>query len=139
MKKPFRNKVANAALRLAPGAFILNSGLGKINMPEEQAQWLRDAAATGVPPVKKLEAKKFGKLLAYGEVAVGAALLTPFVPARIAGLALGVFSAGLVANYFANPEMTEDDGVRPSQSGTPLAKDTWLASIAAALIVRGDK
>lgn len=43
-------------------------------------------------------------------------------------------SAGMLSMYFRNDAMTQDDGVRPSQDGTPLAKDLWLAAIAAALI-----
>jgi hypothetical protein len=35
--------------------------------------------------------------------------------------------------------MTEGDGVRPTQEGTAIAKDTWLLAIAAALLVAGGK
>ena len=36
--------------------------------------------------------------------------------------------------YFGNDENTEDDGIRPSQKGLPLAKDSWLVAIGAALM-----
>jgi uncharacterized protein HemX len=33
--------------------------------------------------------------------------------------------------------MTEEDGIRPSQAGTALAKDSWMLAIAAALVIGG--
>lgn len=123
--------------RTVPGLFILNSGINKINLPKEQAEYLQAAAAKGIPPIAKLDPEQFGKFLSYGEMAVGALLVLPFVPNRIAGAALGAFSAGLLAAYFRTPGLTEDDGVRPTAEGTPIAKDSWLAAIAAALLVRG--
>ena len=36
--------------------------------------------------------------------------------------------------------MTKDDGIRPSEDGTAVAKDTWLAAIGLALMfTTGDK
>ncbi|WP_369821450.1 hypothetical protein [Kocuria sp. CNJ-770] len=70
--------------------------------------------------------------MAYSEMGIGAALLTPFVNKRLAGLALGAFSAGLLAMYFRNPDMTQEDGIRPTEAGTGLSKDAFLAAIAAA-------
>lgn len=130
-------KLSTALLRAVPGAFILNSGIGKLGIDEESAKGLQQMAANGVPVVEKLSADQFGKFLCYGEIAVGAALLLPFVPTRVAGAALTTFSAGLVANYFSIDSMTEDDGIRPSQDGIPVAKDTWLAAIGLALLLSG--
>ena len=55
------------------------------------------------------------------------------------GLATGIAnvfsrSAGLLAMYFRNPDMTESDGIRPSQEGMSLAKDAFMAAIAGALV-----
>ena len=99
------------------------------------AAGLQQFAATGVPQFEEWDADTFGKFVAYSEIGIGAALLTPFVNKRLAGLALGAFSAGLLAMYFRNPEMTQEDGVRPSEAGTGLSKDAFLAAIAAALVV----
>ncbi|WP_309131221.1 hypothetical protein [Brevibacterium sp.] len=130
-------KLNTAVLRAVPGAFILNSGIGKLGMDEETAKGLQETAASGVPFVKKMTPAQFGKFLSYGEIAVGAALLCPFVPTRMAGAALTTFASGLVANYFAIDSMTEDDGIRPSQEGIPLAKDTWLVAIGTSLMLSG--
>ncbi|MGO1460184.1 MAG: hypothetical protein ACTHWJ_09220 [Flaviflexus sp.] len=129
--------LSNAILRAVPGVFILNSGLNKIGMDDETAENLQNMAKVGVPATGNMTPSQFGKFLSYGETAVGAALLLPFVPTRIAGAALTVFSAGLVANYFALPGMTQEDGIRPSEQGTALAKDSWLLAIGAALTLRG--
>lgn len=130
---------SSAVLRSIPGAFILNAGIEKLSLDEESASGLQQMAATGIPAVKNLSPKQFGKAVAWGEIAVGGALLTPVVSNRIAGFALGAFSAGMLSMYFRNDDMTQDDGVRPSQDGTPLAKDLWLAAIAVALIDSGRK
>ena len=126
--------LSNAILRGVTGAFVLNSGLSKRGMPTEAAQGLQGFAATGVPAVAKMSPDAFGKSVAYSEVGIGAALLTPVVPKKVAGAALGVFSAGLLSMYFRNPAMTESDGIRPSQDGMSLAKDAFMAAIAGALI-----
>ncbi|MCF2570831.1 hypothetical protein [Brevibacterium sp. UCMA 11754] len=133
-------RLDTALLRAVPGAFILNSGIGKLGLDEESAAGLQQMAANGVPFVEEMTPAQFGKFLSYGEIAVGAALLLPFVPTRIAGAALTTFSAGLVANYFSIDSMTQDDGIRPSEDGIPVAKDTWLAAIGLALMfTTGDK
>lgn len=47
---------------------------------------------------------------------------------------LGAFSSGLLSMYFGEESNTEKDGIRPSQSGLSLAKDSWLFAIAGALL-----
>ena len=130
---------ASAALRVPTGLFILNSGLGKFQADKETAEGLQGMAATGLPFVKEFDAENFAKLLATAETGLGTALLLPFIPNRLAGLGLAAFGAGLLSMYFGNDDMTEDDGIRPSQSGTPLAKDSWLVAIGAALAALPNK
>ena len=122
-------------LRLTTGAFILNSGIEKQHLDPGTAAYLQGMAAKAIPQVAQLEPEKFGKYLSYAEMGVGAALLAPFVPARLAGLALGSFSGGTILMYFRTPEMTASDGIRPSQEGTPVAKDIWMVGIALALLL----
>ena len=129
--------LSTAILRAVPGAFILNSGIGKLGMPAEMAAGLQGMAAQGVPPLAKLTPEQFAKFLSYGEIAVGASLLLPFVPTKLAGLALAGFSGSMVSMYLRTSGMTQDDGVRPTQDGTAVAKDTWLLAIAAALVLSG--
>lgn len=127
--------LSTAILRAVPGAFILNSGIGKLGMDAGTAAHMQGMAAQGVPPLSKLTPEQFAKFLSYGEIAVGAALLLPFVPTKVAGLGLAAFSGSMVSMYLRTPGMTEADGVRPSQDGTAVAKDSWLLAIAAALVL----
>ncbi|CAB0658648.1 hypothetical protein CIP107566_01692 [Corynebacterium diphtheriae] len=53
---------------------------------------------------------------------------------RVAGLMLGAFSSGLLSMYFGEESNAEKDGICSSQSGLPLAKDSWLFAIAGALL-----
>lgn len=126
--------ISNAALRLVSGAFILNTGIGKLSLPPEHAAGLQASAQRVVPQVSTWTPEQFGSRLAYSEIAVGAVVLAPFVSSRLAGLVLGAFSGGLVATYLKSPGMTEADGIRPTAAGTAMAKDFWLAGIAVALI-----
>jgi len=126
--------IGNAALRLVTGAYILNSGIGKRNLDAEHAAMLQGAAAHAIPPVGSLEPVQFGKYLSYLEIGVGSILLIPFIPSRVAGLALGAFSGGLVATYLKSPGMTEADGIRPTTAGSGMAKDFWMVGIAVALV-----
>ena len=125
-------------LRLTTGAFILNSGLGKLGADEGTAQFLHGAAASTYPSVfKDMEPKKFARVLALSEIGLGAALLAPMVPATMAGAALTGFGGSLIGMYLKTPSMTLDDGVRPSQEGTAVAKDVWLVGAGLTLLSQG--
>ncbi|WP_394941745.1 hypothetical protein [Psychromicrobium sp. YIM B11713] len=132
-------RLSHLALRLASGAFILNSGVGKLNLDAEHAGQLQKLALNAFPQLADLEAEKFGKLLSYSEVGLGASLLTPFLPSRLVGLALTAFAGSMVYLYLKTPGMTEADGIRPTQQGTALAKDIWLLAIGLALLLDGKK
>ena len=125
-------------LRVTTGAFILNAGIGKLSADEGTAQFLHAAAASTYPSLfKDMEPKKFARLLAISEIGVGAALLAPMVPATVAGAALTGFGGSLIGMYLKTPSMTLDDGVRPSQEGTAVAKDVWLVGAGLTLIAQG--
>lgn len=126
--------ISNAALRLVSGAFILNAGVGKRQLGPDNAAGLQAAAAQAIPQVADLSPERFGKYLSYSEIGLGSLILAPFIPSRLAGLALAGFSGALLATYLKSPGMTEADGIRPTQAGTAMAKDFWLAGIAVALI-----
>lgn len=131
--------IGNAALRLVTGAYILNSGVGKLGMAPEHSSGLQDMASQVIPQVAQIDSDQFGKYLGYGEIALGSALLVPIVPTRLAGLGLGAFSAGLIFTYLRTPGMTLSDGFRPSEGGVAMAKDIWLAGIAVALVFHRKK
>lgn len=113
-------------LRAVTGAFILNSGLNKLGADQEAAEGMHGMAAGAYPFLSGMDPKSFAEVLAYGEIALGAALLAPMVPSAVAGTALAGFGAGLVGMYLRTPGMTREDGIRPTEAGTGLAKDVWL-------------
>jgi uncharacterized membrane protein YphA (DoxX/SURF4 family) len=121
--------------RLAAGAFIVNAGLSKWSADEEAAARLHSTAARVYPFVEKLKPRDFARLLAAGEIALGSALLLPVVPAAAAGAALTAFSAGLLGVYSRTEGMRLEDGIRPSQQGTAMAKDIWMLGIGLGLFV----
>ena len=98
-------KFSNAALRLTAGALILDAGVKKLTADEGTYAFLQQMAATGGPAVAKLDAATFGKLISGAETALGATLLVPFIPSRLAGAGLTAFAANLMTMYFRNPNM----------------------------------
>jgi hypothetical protein len=125
-------------LRVATGAFILNSGISKLGADEGTAQFLHGAAAATYPALfKDMEATKFARMLALSEIGVGGVVLAPMVPATVAGAALTGFGASLIGMDLKTPSMTLDDGIRPSQEGTAIAKDVWLVGAGLTLLTQG--
>ena len=123
------------APRIATGAFILNSGLGKRNADEGTAAGLHGFAASTYPFLKDVPPATFAKTLATTEIVIGAALLTPFVPTFVAGAALTGFSAGLLGLYLRTPGMTKPGkSVAPTQEGLPISKDVWMLGIGLGLL-----
>jgi hypothetical protein len=121
--------------RLATGAYILNSGITKLNPHPEQAAGLHGMAATAYPMVKELEPPQFTRLLAAGEITVGSLLLAPFVRSSVAGAALAGFSGGLVGLYWRTPGMRKPGSIWPSDQGIALAKDSWMFGIGLGLML----
>jgi hypothetical protein len=70
-------------------------------------------------------------------MALGAALLLPFVSPVVAGAALTAFGAGLVNLYLKTPGLTEEGSIRPSQDGIGIAKDVWLVGVGSTLLIDG--
>jgi hypothetical protein len=128
-----RWNIAHLPLRVAAGAFILNAGVQKWSANEQTAAGVHGMATGTYPFLKQIEAAKFLKLLAGAEIGLGAALLLPIVPAVVAGAGLVGFAGGLLGLYLRTPGMHQ--GLRPTQQGTPIAKDVWLLGIGAALVL----
>lgn len=121
--------------RLATGAFILNSGLHKRQADEATAAGVHGMAAGSYPFLGGLEPKAFTKMLSTGEIALGSALLLPFVPTAVAGLGLMAFSGGLVGLYLRTPGLREPGSLRPTQQGIGIAKDVWMLAIGASFVM----
>jgi len=123
--------------RIAAGAFILNSGVGKWSADDETAAQLHGFAAGTYPFLSKLKPKDFVRLLSVSEIALGAALLLPVVPAAVAGAGLTAFSGGLLGLYARTPGMRKDGTPFPTQQGIAIAKDVWMLGIGVGLVIDG--
>jgi len=130
-------KLSHVPLRLATGAFILNSALGKRELDPEGAAGLQAMAANATPLVNRVSPATFGKAVSTGEMALGAALLAPFVPPVLAGAALTAFSGGLLAMYLKTPGLHEEGSIKPTQAGIAIAKDVWLLGAGLSLLIDG--
>lgn len=91
--------------------------------------------SNGVPAVKEMTASQFRSFLSGSQIALGAALLTPFIPGWVAGAGLAGFSSALLAMYAKTPGMTKEDGVRPTEDGVSIAKDVVMLGTGITLVL----
>jgi hypothetical protein len=120
---------------MATGAFILNSGISKLRADEAAAAQMHGFAAGTYPFLNKLKPTDFVRLLAATEITLGTALLIPVVPAALAGAGLAAFSSGLLGLYVRTPGMRKAGTPLPTEQGTALAKDVWMAGIGLGLVI----
>jgi hypothetical protein len=127
----------NLPTRLATGAYIAHTGWEKWHGDEDRAAGVHGMAAGAFPVFSSVKSTDFLKALSVGELALGAALLTPFVPTALAGAALTGFAGGLVAMYLRTPALHRPGSVWPSQQGVGVSKDVWLLAIGLGLLADG--
>lgn len=121
--------------RAATGAYIAHSGWEKWNAGEEQAQGLHGMASGAYPFLRQVPPPTFVKALAAAEMAVGAALLVPVVPNKIAGGLLSGFAGGLLGLYARTPGLRQPGSVWPTPEGIGISKDVWMLGIGLGLLV----
>jgi hypothetical protein len=128
-------RASHIPLRVATGAYILNSGLQKRTLEGEAAAGIHGMAVGAIPQVRQMEPQRFANLLSKAEIALGSALLFPAVPSALAGVGLAGFGAGLTRLYWKTPGMHEPGDPRPTQQGIGLAKDVWLLGAGLTLLL----
>jgi hypothetical protein len=128
-------KFRHLPTRFSAGSYILNSGLSKMSADHEKAKHLHAAASGAYPMFEDVDPGTFTKALGAAEVTLGAALLTPLVPSRLAGLGLATFAGGLLGLYMKTPGMRQQGSIRPTDDGLALAKDVWLLGMAMTLVM----
>ena len=121
--------------RIATGAFILNSGIGKLSADDATAAQLHGFAVGTYPFLGKVKPGDFVKVLAATEIALGAALLIPVIPAAVAGAGLAAFAGSMLGLYVRTPGMRKPGSPLPTQEGTALFKDIWMVGIGLGLII----
>lgn len=127
-------KISSIPLRAVTGAYVLHSGLEKQSADEEHAKRLHGLASGTYRTLENLEPPRFTKLLSVAEIALGAALLAPFVPDRLAGAGLAAFSGGLLGMYWKTPGLRKDNSIWPSQAGIGISKDVFMLGIGLGLL-----
>lgn len=121
-------KLAHLPLRVSIGAYFLNSGLGKRSLEGAAAEGVHGMAVAAIPQLAQLDPPRFAKLLSYSEIALGAALIAPFVPAPLVGLGLTAFGAGLVQLYLKTPGLRSPAAFdRPSRAPGSPRMSGWSA------------
>jgi hypothetical protein len=120
--------------RIATGAYILHSGLEKWHGTEERARGVHGAASGAFPLLAKVSPTTFLKALALAEIGIGATLLMPTVPNRVAGAALSAFSGGLMTMYLRTPAMHKPHSIWPEPAGMAVSKDVWMLGIGLGLL-----
>lgn len=130
-------KLHTVPTRAITGAFIIHSGFDKWRGEAAVAERTHGFAVAAFPFLKKLSPKQFLRVLAAGEIALGGALLAPFVPDRLAGVGLTGFSGSLMALYARTPGMRKPGSVWPTPPGIGLSKDVWMVGIGLGLMLDG--
>jgi hypothetical protein len=120
--------------RLSTGAYIAHTGWEKWHGNPEQAKAVHGMAAAAYPFLADMPPARFLRLLAGAEIGIGAALLTPMVPAAIAGAALTGFAGGLIVMYLRTPALHKPGSVWPTPAGIGVSKDVWMLGIGLGLI-----
>ena len=111
----FSVKALHLPPRVTAGTFILNPGIGKLRADEETAAQLQSFATGAYPVLAKLKPADFVRLLATGEITLGAAQLLPVVPAAVAGPGLAAFSGGLPGLYARTPGTRKEGSPFPTR------------------------
>ena len=101
---------------------------------KEHAKGVHAMAAGTFPFLAKVPPASFLKALSAAEIGVGAALLTPIVPNKVAGAGLTAFAGGLVTMYLRTPSLHNPGSVWPTQAGVGVSKDVWMLGIGLGLL-----
>lgn len=120
--------------RVATGAYILHAGLEKWNGDDDRATAVHAMATGAYPFLAGISPPSFLKALATGELALGTALLLPFVPNRAAGVGLTAFAGGLLGMYLRTPALHKPHSIWPTQAGIGISKDVWMLGIGIGLL-----
>jgi uncharacterized membrane protein YphA (DoxX/SURF4 family) len=124
--------------RIATGAYIAHAGWEKWHGSEEHAKGVHGMATGAFPFLRGIPPTTLLKALAAGELATGAALLTPTVSNRIAGAALTGFAGALMAMYLRTPTLHKPGSLWPTPAGTGVSKDVWMLGVGLGLLPDGE-
>ncbi len=129
-----RISARNLPSRVATGVYILHSGWEKWHGDDERARGIHAMASGAFPFLADVPPARFLRALSVAEMGIGATLLVPFVPDRIAGAPLTAFAGALVAMYLRTPALHRPGSVWPAPAGIAVSKDVWMLGIGLGLL-----
>ncbi len=130
-----RIRAHTISTRVATGAYILHSGWEKWHGDDERARGIHAMASGAFPFLADVPPARFLRALSVAEMGIGAALLAPFVPDRLAGAPLTAFAGALMAMYLRTPALHRPGSVWPTPAGIAVSKDVWMLGIGVGLLV----
>ena len=123
-------------LRLAAGAFLLDQGMSKLGLDDEQVKQLQGSMAGVFPQLADMDSRDFAQLVTVSELGLGGALLgMGVVPSGVAGLGLAGFGAAMLRLSLQAPAAGQEQRPRSTPQAVAAAKDTWLLAIGSALVL----
>jgi uncharacterized membrane protein YphA (DoxX/SURF4 family) len=120
--------------RVATGVYILHSGWEKWHGDDERARGIHAMASGAFPFLADVPPARFLRALSVAEMGIGAALLAPFVPDRLAGAPLTAFAGALMTMYLRTPALHRPGSVWPTPAGIAVSKDVWMLGIGVGLL-----
>ena len=109
--------------RVATGVYILHSGWEKWHGDDERARGIHAMASGAFPFLADVPPARFLRALSVAEMGIGAALLAPFVPDRLAGAPLTAFAGALMTMYLRTPcAAPTGERVARARPGSPSAR-----------------
>lgn len=129
-----RSRLTNLPERIAAGAYVLSSGLTKLQSDAARAGALRATPASSYTVPGELPAESFTKLLGVAECAVGGTLLLPLLGDGLAGVSLSAVAGGLLGLHLKTSAVRQEGGLRPSQQGELFTGDAVLLGIGLSLM-----
>lgn len=129
-----RISARNLPARVATGVYILHSGWEKWHGDDERARGIHAMASGAFPFLADVPPARFLRALSVAEMGIGAALLAPFVPDRLAGAPLTAFAGALMTMYFRTPALHRPGSVWPTPAGIAVSKDVWMLGIGVGLL-----
>lgn len=124
-------------MRVSAGLYVLDVGIDLWGKGREEAEVYHRMTATAFPVAAEADPARFLRVLAAGQIGLGAVLLVPVVPSVVAGAALSAFGGALNALWWRTPGSRR--GVRPQGNGKNLAKDVWLLGMGLGLVLAGSR
>ncbi len=128
-------KLRRAPMRIATGAFILNSGLQKLSADDESAKGVHGMAAGAYPAFESTAAEVVRAHARHRRDHAGRGAADADRPRLARRRRAGRLLRCAAGMWWRTPGMHEEGSPRPTQQGTAIAKDSWMLGIGTGLVL----